>query len=202
MKNENDIRPKCSCSGYKDLLSSLSAAADIAGIENRAVRSLPKAGGAKNVTRKFSFIVLFFVAVAALGAIYVHAGKGLADSPAASQPQTTDTRVIAYYFHVTVRCTTCRTIESYSREVIEQKFGADIAKDRLQYRLVNIQLPENRHFVKDYQLFTKSLVLVRFDKGRQAEYKVLNDTWELVEDKSAMQGYVEREVRDYLRRLS
>jgi hypothetical protein len=154
------------------------------------------------VTRKLIPIALFFLAVAALGAIYIHSEKGRADSPAASQPQTTDTKVIAYYFHVTVRCTTCRTIESYSREVVERKFGADIANGRLEYKLVNLQLPENRHFVKDYQLFTKSLVLVRLDKGRQAEYKVLNETWELVGDKSAMQGYVEREVRDYLKRLS
>ena len=152
--------------------------------------------------RKFSSMVLFFLAVAALFAIFVHAEKGRADSPAASQPQTTDTKVVAYYFHVTARCTTCRTIESYSREVIERKFGDDMAKGRLQFQLVNIQLAENRHFVKDYQLFTKSLVLVRFDKGKQAEYKILNDTWELVGDKSAMQGYVEREVRDYLKRLS
>ena len=151
---------------------------------------------------KFSSIVLFFLAVAALFAIFVHAEKGRADSPAASQPQTTDTKVVAYYFHVTARCTTCRTIESYSRDVIERKFGADIAGNRLQYKLVNVQLPENRHFVKDYQLFTKSLVLVRFEKGREAEHKVLNETWELVGDKSAMQGYVEREVRDYLKRLS
>ena len=154
------------------------------------------------MTRKLIPIALFFLTVAALGAIYVHSEKARADSPAASQPQTTDTKVIAYYFHVTVRCTTCRTIESYSREVVEQRFGADIAKGRLEYKLVNLQLPENRHFVKDYQLFTKSLVLVRFDKGRQTEYKVLNDTWELVGDKSAMQAYVEREVRDYLKRLS
>jgi hypothetical protein len=154
------------------------------------------------VFRKFSSIVLFFLAVAALFVIFVHAEKGRADSPVASQPQTTDTKVIAYYFHVTARCTTCRTIESYSREVIERKFVADIASDRLQYKLVNVQLPENRHFVKDYQLFTKSLVLVRFDKGRQVEYKVLNETWELAGDKSAMQRYVEREVRDYLKRLS
>ena len=154
------------------------------------------------MTRKLIPVALFFLTVVALGAIYVHSEKARAYSPAASQPQTTDTKVIAYYFHVTVRCTTCRTIESYSREVVEQKFGADIAKGRLEYRLVNIQLPENRHFVKDYQLFTKSLVLVRFDKGRQSEYKVLNETWELVGDKSAMQGYVEREVRDYLKRLS
>jgi hypothetical protein len=154
------------------------------------------------VTRKLIPIVLFFLTVAALGAIYVHSEKARVDPQVASQPETTDTRVIAYYFHVTVRCTTCRMIESYSREVVEQKFGADIAKGRLQYKLVNLQLPENRHFVKDYQLFTKSLVLVRFDKGKQTEYKVLNDTWELVGDKSAMQAYVEREVRDYLKRLS
>ena len=154
------------------------------------------------MTRKLIPIALFFLTVAALGAIYVHSEKARVDPQAASQPETTDTKVIAYYFHVTVRCTTCRMIESYSREVVEQKFGADIAKGRLQYKLVNLQLPENRHFVKDYQLFTKSLVLVRFDKGKQTEYKVLNDTWELVGDKSAMQAYVEREVRDYLKRLS
>jgi hypothetical protein len=154
------------------------------------------------VTRKIISIVLFFLVVATLGAIYLRSEKARSDSPAASQPQTTDTKVIAYYFHVTARCTTCRTIESYSREVIERNFDADIAKGRLQFKLVNVQLGENRHFVKDYQLFTKSLVLVRFDKGRQAEYKVLNDTWQLVGDKSAMQGYVEREVRDYLNRLS
>ena len=153
------------------------------------------------MTRKLISIALFFLTVAALGAIYVHSEKTRVDPQAASQPETTDTKVIAYYFHVTVRCTTCRMIESYSREVVEQKFGADIAKGRLQYKLVNLQLPENRHFVKDYQLFTKSLVLVRFDKGKQTEYKVLNDTWELVGDKSAMQGYVEKEVRNYLQKL-
>ncbi|MGD0776998.1 MAG: nitrophenyl compound nitroreductase subunit ArsF family protein, partial [Candidatus Solibacter sp.] len=123
--------------------------------------------------RKFSSIVVFFLAVAALFAIFVHAEKGRADSPTAPQPLTADTKVIAYYFHVTARCTTCRAIESYSREVIEREFGADIAGNRLQYKLVNVQLLENRHFVKDYQLFTKSLVLVRFENGREAEHKVL-----------------------------
>ncbi|MBL8231959.1 MAG: hypothetical protein JNL98_25910 [Bryobacterales bacterium] len=71
----------------------------------------------------------------------------------------------------------------------------------MEWRLVNVQLPENRHFIQDYGLFTKSLVLVREANGRQQEYKVLNDTWELVGDKPAMQSYVEREVRDYLRKL-
>jgi len=151
--------------------------------------------------RRLSSIGLVVLAVATIGAMYVHPAKAWADSPAKAQPQTADTKVVAYYFHDTVRCVTCRKIEGYSREVVDQKFAADTANGRLQFTLVNIQLPENRHFVKDYQIFTKSLVLVRFDKGRQAEYKVLNDTWELVGDKSAMQGYVEREIRGYLKRL-
>jgi uncharacterized membrane protein YebE (DUF533 family) len=53
----------------------------------------------------------------------------------------------------------------------------------------------------DYRLFTKSLVLAREADGRQQEYKVLNDTWELVGDKAVMQQYVEKEVRGFLRRL-
>ena len=152
--------------------------------------------------RKLIIIVPVFLVLSVLGAVYAAAGRPPEELPVTAPSRGAGTKVIAYYFHVTVRCTTCRTIESYSRDVIQQKFANDIAKGRLQYSVVNIQLPENRHFIKDYQLFTKSLVLVRFDKGRQAEYKVLNETWELVGDKPAMQGYVEREVRKYLKRLS
>ena len=152
--------------------------------------------------RKLMSVFVFLLVVAALGAVYVTSEKVRAESSVAPAVQSGESKVIAYYFHVTVRCTTCRTIESYSREVIEQKFRGDIAKGRLEFRLVNVQLPENRHFVKDYQLFTKSLVLVRFDRGKQAEYKVLNETWELVGDRQSMQGYVEREVQGYLKRLS
>ena len=148
------------------------------------------------------FAPALVIAAAVLGAVYVSAKDGRVNTPVATAPTSAETNVVAYYFHVTVRCTTCRTIESYSREVIERKFAADMANGRLQYRVVNVQLPENKHFIKDYQLFTKSLVLVRFDKGRQAEYRILNDTWELVGDKAAMQGYVEREVREYLKRLT
>lgn len=154
------------------------------------------------MSKKLTSMLLFLGIASVIAAIYTQSGKVRAASSAASGVQPGESKVIAYYFHATARCVTCRTIESYSREVVEQRFAGDVAKGRLQFKLVNIQTPENRHFVKDYQLYTKSLVLVRFEKGRQAEYKVLNDTWELVGDKQAMQGYVEREVREYLKRVS
>ncbi len=154
------------------------------------------------MSKKLTYVLLF-LGIACVGtAIYTQSGRVRAQSPAAPAVQASESKVIAYYFHTTARCVTCRKIESYSREVVEQRLGGEIAKRRLQFKLVNIELPENEHFVKDYQLFTKSLVLVRFEKGRQAEYKVLNDTWELVGNKQSMQAYVEREVREYLKRLS
>lgn len=120
-----------------------------------------------------------------------------AQAPAALGPS----RIIAYYFHVTVRCTTCKTIEAYSREAILNHFKNDLDRGRLEWQVVNVQLPENRHFVQDYQLFTKSVVLVHIAGGKQQSYKILNDVWELVGDKARFQAYIDKETRGYLARL-
>jgi hypothetical protein len=116
-------------------------------------------------------------------------------------PAAAPSKIIAYYFHVTVRCNTCKTIEAYSREAIQNHFKSDIDRGRLEWQVVNVQLPENRHFVNDYQLFTKSVVLVRIVNGKQQSYKILNDVWELVGDKARFQAYVDKEVRGYLAKL-
>ena len=100
-----------------------------------------------------------------------------------------------------MRCTTCRTIEAYSREAILNHFKSDIDRGRLEWQVVNVELPKNEHFVKDYQLFTKSVVLVHIANGKQQSYKILNDVWELVGDKARFQAYIDKEVRGYLARL-
>ncbi len=107
-------------------------------------------------------------------------------------------KVVAYYFHATVRCVTCRTIESYSREAIEQAFGKELKDGRLEWKPVNIQLPENRHFIREYQLYTRSLVIVRFRGGKQVEWRNLEKVWELVGNKAGFLQYVQSKVRAYL----
>ncbi|MCJ7503274.1 MAG: nitrophenyl compound nitroreductase subunit ArsF family protein [Acidobacteriia bacterium] len=107
-------------------------------------------------------------------------------------------KVIAYYFHTTFRCTTCRTIEAFSREAIEQAFGDALKNGKLEWRLVNVEERANRHFIQDYRLFTKSLILVKMKDGKQAEWKNLSRVWELVRRKDAFLRYVQDEVRAYL----
>jgi hypothetical protein len=150
--------------------------------------------------RAVLFLLLVFVTTSAF---YLLAGneKRSASSTPGPPAAASASRIIAYYFHVTVRCTTCRTIEAYSREAILNHFKSDIDRGRIEWRVVNVQLPENKHFVKDYQLFTKSVVLVHIANGKEQTYKILNDVWELVGDKARFQAYVDKEVRGYLAQL-
>jgi hypothetical protein len=154
------------------------------------------------MTSKRAAILLLAVFVSA-GAFFLLAGADKRTAaPAPTAPATvSSSKVIAYYFHVTVRCNTCRTIEAYSRETVLNHFKGDLDRGRLEWQVVNVQLPENKHFVQDYQLFTKSVVLVHVANGKQQSYKILNDVWELVGDKAKFQTYVDKEVRAYLAKL-
>ena len=107
-------------------------------------------------------------------------------------------RLIAYYFRTTNRCPSCRKIEAWSREAIETAFPRELKSGLLVWRMVNVEEKGNEHFVKDYQLFTKSVVLVDEVRGRQARWKNLARVWELLPDKEGFVRYVQAETRDYL----
>ncbi len=107
-------------------------------------------------------------------------------------------RVVAYYFHTTYRCPSCRAIEAYSREAIERAFAAELKDGRLVWKVVNIEIKGNEHFVKDYQLYTKSLILVNEVRGQKPEWKNLEKVWQYLRDKEKFLQYVQDETRAYL----
>jgi hypothetical protein len=114
--------------------------------------------------------------------------RGAASSPA----------VIVYYFHVTARCATCRLIETYSKEAVERNFAAEIEAGSVEWRPVNVQFPENRRFVRDYKLFTRSVVLAKMRDGKQVEWRNLEKVWDLVGRKSEFVKYIQANVKEYL----
>jgi hypothetical protein len=112
--------------------------------------------------------------------------------------QKTDTKVIAYYFHGNYRCYTCTKIESYSREAIEAYFADDLKTGQLEFRPVNVDEPANHHFIQDYQLHTRSLVLTLYRNNQQQKWKNLKDVWQLVRDKDRFYQYVKSETEQFL----
>jgi hypothetical protein len=108
-------------------------------------------------------------------------------------------KVIAYYFHGTFRCSTCQTIEKYSKEAIEHYFATELKNGTLEFRPVNVEEAENRHFIQDYQLFTRSLVLSRNQDGKETKWTNLKEVWTHVGDKDKFFQYVKDEVEKFLK---
>jgi hypothetical protein len=115
-----------------------------------------------------------------------------------SVPRPGAHKVIAYYFHTNTRCSTCIKIEQYSKEAIEKGFPEELKNGALEMRIVNYENPENRHFMQDYKLVSKSLILVNMVNGKQTEWTNLKVVWQLTGRKDAFLNYVRREVRGYL----
>jgi hypothetical protein len=117
---------------------------------------------------------------------------------AAGQAADAERNYIAYYFHRTIRCATCLSIEKQSREAIEMGYGGELSAGRLEWRAVNIEEPGNEHFEKDFELDRQSLVLVEMLGDQVKRWKTLPRVWELVEDPYGFQQYVVTAVAEFL----
>ena len=129
-----------------------------------------------------------------LVALLVGAAEEPAANPTAEAKRAPNVQVIAYYFHGTVRCETCLNIERMARDVIERRFAFEELEKRLVFKPLNYEKPENAHFLSDYKLPCPSLVLVRKESGKVQKWKLLDKTWELVENPIEFKEYLEREA--------
>lgn len=116
----------------------------------------------------------------------------------AVSPQTESHKIVAYYFHTNTRCSKCKKIEKYSIEAIRQGFPNELKSGKLELHIINYEKPENRHYLKDYKLVTKSLILVHRVNGEQTEWTNLKLVWELTNNKTAFINYVRKEVGNYI----
>jgi len=107
-------------------------------------------------------------------------------------------KVIAYYFHGNYRCASCTKLEKYSRDAITMYFDKEIKQGFLSFKTVNTDLSENKHFLQDYQLYTKSLVLIAVKNNKTLKWKNLDKTWQHLNNKDDFYKYVQTETKKFL----
>jgi len=98
-----------------------------------------------------------------------------------------------------MRCPTCHKLEQYSKEAIEANFKDALASGKLEFKVVNVEERENEHFAREYQLYTKSLVLSFVKDGKEVRSKNLEKIWEHVRNKQKFFDYVTEEVNNFLK---
>ncbi len=108
-------------------------------------------------------------------------------------------KIITYYFHGTNRCRTCLKIEELTKITVNTHFQDELKKGRLQWQPVNIDLPENKHFVEDYNLYTRSVVVVDMRGEKVSRWKNLERIWQLVSKEDVFKQYIQKEVAAYLK---
>jgi hypothetical protein len=122
-------------------------------------------------------------------------GAAVAESPAPAEPPAT---IIVTYFHTTARCASCLKIEDLTDATMTTRFAGPVAEKRIVWRSLNLDEPANAHFVKDYGLYTKSVVVAEVKEGREVRWKNLDQVWHLLGNPESFQAYVEKEVQGFL----
>lgn len=127
--------------------------------------------------------------------VLVLAGRGIA----VLNGQEIQTKVIAYYFHGTARCSSCMLIERYTKEALAANFPEALAAGKLEFQAVNVEKAGNEHYNDEYQLYTRSLVLSLVQDGQEIKWENLTKVWEYLRDKQQFFDYVSEAVNNFLR---
>ena len=148
------------------------------------------------------FMAVIFVVVGVAGFYLLPGNTGTELASAAGEDGSDGSRVVAYYFHTTFRCPSCHKIEQYTEGAIKEYFAKEIESGDLVYEVTNIEDKGNEHFVQDYQLYTKSVVLSLVKDGKEVGFKNLENVWQLLRNRDKFYEYIKEETRIFLDELN
>ncbi len=106
-------------------------------------------------------------------------------SEAGDVPVRSDALTV-YYFHGTQRCMTCNRIEELAKAAIQAKYADELADGRVVFRSVNVDEPANEHFIKDFQLASRTVVM-----AKDGKYETFDAVWTLVGEPGKFSSYLQ-----------
>lgn len=154
------------------------------------------------VLQKYGLCFGFFLFLCLSFQFTANAGQAVSAeaSPTATAPRQ-QIKTVVYYFHGNMRCSSCKKIEAYTKEAIKSGFADALKNGSLELKVINVEKPGHGHYVQDFQLYTRSVVVeIRAGEKRQ-EWKNLDKVWLLIRDKSAFMEYVQEQTRAMMKRV-
>ena len=102
------------------------------------------------------------------------------------------------YFISGTRCESCRIIEALAKETAENDFAAAFASGKLVFRVIDTSEPGYQHFIQDYQITSKTVILSHRKDGKEIAWADMAKVWDLLDDAPGFRAYLGAQVRDYL----
>ncbi|MBN2453771.1 MAG: hypothetical protein JXB40_05905 [Candidatus Omnitrophica bacterium] len=116
---------------------------------------------------------------------------------AAAQPD----HVVVYYFHTNFRCVNCHNMEIWTKEVVEADFKPQAESGAVILKIINTETKGNEHYMADYKLYTKSVVLALVKDDKEVKFTNLSKVWDFLGNSDKFKAYVKGEISKYLSEL-
>jgi hypothetical protein len=97
-------------------------------------------------------------------------------------------------FHYHKRCYQCLNMEKYTHDVLQEDFQNEMEDERLSFKLIDMDLPENRQTVKEFGFISPMIVLVDLENGKEKKVLVVGDAWKLFDDEQNFKALIRKEL--------
>ncbi len=150
-------------------------------------------------------IIRSVLLIVALGSLAIWANREYRKSHTDTVPAASDglsvvagDQVVMTYFISGTRCESCQKIEALAKETAEQDFAAALASCQLVVRVIATGKPGQQHFIQDYQITSKTVILSHRKDGKQTEWADMAKVWDLLDDAPGFHAYLGKQIRAYL----
>ncbi len=106
-------------------------------------------------------------------------------------------KVQVFLFHSTQRCVTCIAIGKLARETVDEYFKSELLDDKIEYREINIDSPENKLLAQKFQASGSSLFLNAIYDGKDQIFEDFN-VWRLTHDETKFKNYLKGKLNNLL----
>lgn len=102
-------------------------------------------------------------------------------------------KIEVYLFHATQRCATCIAIGRLAEETINEYFQTELRDGKIEFREINIDLPENKALATKFEA-TGSALYTNVIVNGQDDMTVDAKVWRLTNDEVAFKSYFKNKL--------
>jgi hypothetical protein len=95
----------------------------------------------------------------------------------------------------------CLHIEQKAETVLQEIFPKAVADGTLRWRPCDVDLPENLHFIFDFDLTSNELVIVRFQDDRPIHWQKVPEVWKMAWDSEGLRLLLTETISESLGEL-
>ncbi|MCX6789627.1 MAG: nitrophenyl compound nitroreductase subunit ArsF family protein [Candidatus Gribaldobacteria bacterium] len=142
-------------------------------------------------------IIIIIIGIAIIGLMSLAALNDNKLTEAQSPKNLPADKVEVFLFHATKRCITCITIGKLAGETVNEYFQPELKNGQIEFREINIDLPENKDMARKFQASGSSLFINAISNGKD---NIAQDTkvWLLVSSETQFKSYLKDKIDNLL----